>query len=222
VISHLASGGGWTTTLTLLNTGSTPVQTAVNFFDNNGTPLQLPLTFPQNGNAPVTTASFKATVNAGAELLIQSTAPSGEPSQVGWAQILADGNLSSFAVFSQAASDSLQEAVVPTETRTPSAFLLSFDNTNNYLTGVALANISTQPATIPVIIRDDTGNVMLNNSLSLPGQGHTSFALTSNYPASAQRRGTIEFRTPSNGQISVLGLRFTPTGAFTTIPVATK
>ena len=37
----------------------------------------------------------------------------------------------------------------------------------------------------------------------------------------AQRRGTVEFRTAAGGQISVLGLRFNPL-AFTTIPVIAK
>ena len=180
------------------------------------------MTFPQNAYSPVTTASFNATVNAGAELLIQSTGPFSQPAQAGWAQLLANGNVGSFAVFSQAIAASMQEAVVPIEARTPKAFLLSFDNTNNYATGVALANISTQPATIPMTIRDDTGFVLLDSSISLPGQGHTAFDLAGSYPASAQLRGTVEFDTPSNGQISVLGLRFNPTGAFTSIPAATK
>ena len=35
----------------------------------------------------------------------------------------------------------------------------------------------------------------------------------------ANKRGTIEFDTPPGGQISALGIRFTPAGAFTTIPV---
>ncbi len=35
-------------------------------------------------------------------------------------------------------------------------------------------------------------------------------------------RGTIEFRAPSGWQISVLGLRFNPGGAFTTVPVMSK
>ena len=36
-------------------------------------------------------------------------------------------------------------------------------------------------------------------------------------PATANNRGTIEFDTPTGGQISVLGIRTTPLGASTTI-----
>jgi hypothetical protein len=38
----------------------------------------------------------------------------------------------------------------------------------------------------------------------------------------AGKRGTVEFDTPADGQISVLGLHATPTGAITTIPVLAK
>jgi hypothetical protein len=53
--------------------------------------------------------------------------------------------------------------------------------------------------------------------------GHTSFNLIDRYASTtAQRRGTLEFRTPLLGQISVLGLRFNATGAFSTIPALAK
>jgi hypothetical protein len=47
-------------------------------------------------------------------------------------------------------------------------------------------------------------------------------ALTNSYASVAAKRGTVEFRTPAGAQISVLGLRATPTGAVTTIPVLAK
>ena len=46
--------------------------------------------------------------------------------------------------------------------------------------------------------------------------------LAARYPVTAQRRGTVEFQTPAGGQISVLGLRFSPTSAFTTVPPMAK
>ena len=43
--------------------------------------------------------------------------------------------------------------------------------------------------------------------------------LSTQFPVTANKRGTIEFDTPPGGQISALGIRFTPAGAFTTISV---
>ena len=117
-----------------------------------------------------------------------------------------------------------QEAVVPLETRNASSYLLAFDNTNGLVLGVAVENVSAQNAVIPVIIRDDTGAVISapGDHISLAGNGHTSFVLSdpaSGFPVTASIRGTIEFDTPAGGQISVLGLRFSPpNNALTTIP----
>jgi hypothetical protein len=48
---------------------------------------------------------------------------------------------------------------------------------------------------------------------------HFQFGLAAQFPVTANKRGTIEFDTPAGGQISVLGLRFTPpNNALTTIP----
>ncbi len=49
-----------------------------------------------------------------------------------------------------------------------------------------------------------------------------SQVLTDLFPAAANIRGTLEFDTPLWGQIAALGIRATPAGAFTTIPVMTK
>jgi hypothetical protein len=85
--------------------------------------------------------------------------------------------------------------------------------------GVAVENISAQAASVGVVIRDDTGAQIGTGSLALQGSGHTSFVLSTQFPVTANRRGTIEFDTPPGGQIGALGIRFTPAGAFTTIPV---
>jgi hypothetical protein len=98
-----------------------------------------------------------------------------------------------------------------------------FDNTNGAATGIALANISAQAVSTAITIRDGTGAVILTDTLTLPAMGHTSFNLTDRYAAAtAQLSGTLEFDTPSAGQISVLGLKFNGTGAFSTIPAIAK
>jgi hypothetical protein len=71
--------------------------------------------------------------------------------------------------------------------------------------------------------RPFTGYCRRVEDITLPANGHTSFNLTDRYAsATAKRRGTLEFRTPSAGQIGVLGLRFNAQGAFSTIPPLVK
>ena len=195
----------------------------INFYDDTGNPLSLPFTFPQTSTVPQPPAtSLDRMLNAGATLLVETTGPDSQTTQVGWAQVLTNGNVGVFAVFRQAVQGAIPEGVVPLETRNAGSYVLAFDNTGGYLTGVALANIVTQTATIPIVIRDDAGTILQSSTVTIPALGHTSFNLSLNYPIAAQRRGTVEFQTPAGGQISVLGLRFSPTTAFTTIPPLAK
>src|SRR5581483_5225690 len=140
-------------------------------------------------------------------------------SDTGSAVLTTDGSVSGFAIFQYTPTG--QEAVVPLETRNSKSYLLAFDNTNNLVTGVAVANLSTQQANIGVTIRDETGATLSSTGLVLPAQGHTSFLLTDQYAVTAGKRGTIEFTAPGSTQISVLGLRTAPTGVGDSFAVTT-
>jgi hypothetical protein len=160
---------------------------------------------------------------ANASLIVDTAGDQTPPVLVGSAQLSATGSVDGFAIFHQIVTS--QEAVVPLETRNASSYLLAFDNTNRLALGVAVENVSSQSAIIPVVIRDETGAVIGSSPglvvapIALPGSGHSSFVLSTQYPFTANIRGTIEFDTPQGGQISVLGLRFTPpNNALTTIP----
>jgi hypothetical protein len=214
-MAQVASGGGWQTTFTLVNTGTSPAQVTLSFFDNSGNALSLPLTLVQTGQA-TTTTSFSQTIAAGATLAIVTHAST---ALVGSAQLTTGGNVSGFAIFR---SPKGQEAVVPLETHNTSTYVLAFDNTNKLATGLALANVSSQAVAVPVVLRDDTGASLGKETIKLAASGHTSFILADSYASVAGKRGTVEFDTPAGAQISVLGLRATPAGAVTTIPVLAK
>jgi len=225
---HLAAEGGWNTTFTIVNKGATSAQTQLNLFDDNGNPLPLPLTFPQivpPPPVPASQTSATTTLVSNASWIVEASGPPSVPYYEGSAQLNALGNLDGFAIFHY--DPSQQEAVVPLETRNAASYLLAFDNTNGVLTGVALENVSSTAANIPVIVRSDTGTEIIATTIALPAFGHTSFVLSTLYPLTANNRGTVEFDTPGFGtgstaasgaqQISVLGIRYTG-GTLTTIP----
>jgi hypothetical protein len=217
--AQIASAGHWTTTITLVNKGSTPAPAILNFFDTNGNPLLLPLSFPQPAlNGPAAAFRLPLTLAPGGTVIVQTTGPPTQVTQTGWAQLLTNGNIGGHAVFTQTGGNTTQEAVVPIETRNPDAFVLPFDNVGGYSTGVAVANTTPAQANIAVIIRDDTGSMLQLQTIALPALGQTSFDLATRFPGTTQKRGTVEFGTPVGGQITVLGLRFNPTGAFSTVP----
>ncbi len=225
-LAHLAAQENWTTAFTLVNKGNLPATARLSFFGDtidptgNG-PLAVPLAFPQSGGAAIAVqaASIDRTLAANASLIVDTAGSQTPPVLVGSAQLAASGAVDGFAIFHQIVT--AQEAVVPMETRNAPSYLLAFDNTGGLVMGVALVNVSATNAVVPVIIRDDTGFVISaqSASISVAGNGHSSFVLSTQFPVTANIRGTIEFDTPAGGQISVLGLRFTPpNSALTTIP----
>jgi len=219
---HIAAEENWATMFTLVNQGALPALARLSLFGDPGGPLQLPLGFPQQSttSGSLLAGSFDRTMAANASLIIDSAGAQTPPVQVGSAQLATSGQVDGFAIFHQTVTS--QEAVVPLETRNANSYLLPFDNTNGLVLGVAVANVSSQNAILRVVIRDDTGAQIadaLEPAISLAGNGHTSFVLSTLFPVTANKRGTIEFDTPTGGQISVLGLRFTPpNNALTTIP----
>jgi hypothetical protein len=218
-MAHIASGGGWQTTFTLVNTGTTQANAILQFFGDDGNGLLLPLYFPQFQTTP-TWAAFDYTFSPGATLVFQTQGLSSQPCQVGSALLTTSGQITGFAIFQDTLSG--QEAVVPLESRNSNSYVLAFDNTSDLATGVALTNITSTAVSVGVIIRDDTGTQIGSDTIPLTPNEHISFMLTDDYAFTAGKRGTVEFDTPSGGQIAVLGLRATPAGAFTTIPVLAK
>jgi hypothetical protein len=219
-MAHLASGGGWKTTVILLNNGATQAQAQVSFFDDSGNPLTLPITFPQGATiATLSMATVNQTIPAGGELVIESQGPDSALT-LGSAQLFTDGNIGGFIIFRY--NPTGQEAAVPLQFQNAASYTLAFDNTGGLGTGVAVANIASQASSIQAIVRDDTGSTLATDSIKLAGSGHLSFALADRYAAAAQHRGTIEFQTPANGQISVLAIRAATSGAYTTIPAVAK
>ena len=219
-MAHLASGGGWKTTVILLNNGAAQAQAQVSFFDDSGNPLTLPLTFPQGATiATLSIATVNQTIPAGGELVIESQGPDSALT-LGSAQLFTDGNIGGFIIFRY--NPTGQEAAVPLQFQNAASYTLAFDNTGGLGTGVALANIASQAGNVQAIVRDDKGATLATDSIQLAGSGHLSFALADRYAATAQHRGTIEFQTPANGQISVLAIRAATSGAYTTIPAVAK
>ncbi len=216
-LGQVVSEGTWAMTLAALNLGTSSAQVRFNFTSDMGSPMQLPLNFPQMpaGNGPLLASTIDRTLAPGAQVVMMTNPDSAMTSQ-GWGQLLGPGTVSGFGIFSNPALK--WEAVVPLESRNAASYILAFDNTGSIATGLAIANLSGSPASVPVILRDSTGAQIGSGSISLQAFGHTSFMLTTQYSMTMNQRGTVEFDTPSGGQISVLGLRANGP-ALTTLPV---
>jgi hypothetical protein len=229
ILSQLSAGAGWTTTIWLINRSAAPVQTNLVFHGDDGTPLQLPLTVTQPTvtmqleSSSLTTTTETIAPNTTLVVATQPLASNVE----GWVDVLTNGALSGFAVYSNGS----EEASVPLQSLIETSFSLYFDNTNGASTGVAVANLAGAPATITATVWDMNGNLVTLQPVAVPltqndanGNGHDSFMLPGRIAATANIRGIIQFQgNPATasvpaGQLTGLGLRTEANNLFTSIP----
>jgi S-formylglutathione hydrolase FrmB len=121
-------------------------------------------------------------------------------------------------VFRQRLAGFDQEAAVPINSDSVQRFYLPYDLQQGFQTSMAIANLSaTDAATISVTFRSAGGSVRTDTVGTIPAQGHWAFRLVDLFPYLSSDSGVAEFSTTS-GQLSVLGLRFNPSSAFTSFP----
>jgi hypothetical protein len=202
--------------MTLINLSAITVNAQINLYADNGSPMTLPLTFPQFGLS-ISTSSVNLTLTPNESLVVQSEASTSSIG-VGWADVQATGTLSGYSVFrlrSPGAPDS--EGTGSLDGRLSSSLVLPYDNTNGYQTGVALANQSSTAQTITAILLDQNGVQLTSSPIILPAFAHSSFFVNNRFSQSANQLGIIQFQ--SAGGVTGLGLRFSPSGSFTSVPI---
>jgi hypothetical protein len=135
VIPHLAAGGPWQTTITVVNTTSSPATVYILFWGDDGSSLNLPVA----GLGPVPGVQFNLAANGSGVL---QTNASGANTLSGWASFYSDSSgINAIEVFqNQTSGQQLFEASIPLGTLNQFDFILPFDHTGGYYSGVALAN----------------------------------------------------------------------------------
>jgi hypothetical protein len=219
-LPHVAAGGWWDTSITLINTSNVPIAVTVLFRADDGSPLSLPLRLTRQGQAagPFTTAaSLTAAMNPNGTMVIATGTVAN--TIVGWAEVQSTGPVGGFAILrSTPTNDKPSEASVPIQTTAPAGLMLPYDMTSGYVVGVALVNLASDPANISAKVWDEDGTLLDVQQLQLSGNAHTSFVLTDRLSATSGRRGLVQFQSPSGG-VSTLGLRFSPAGPFANVNV---
>jgi hypothetical protein len=225
VLPQLAAGGGWDTAIYLTNTSVGPISVALSFRGDDGAALTLPVTATQQGNAQTSvTSTLNAVIPQNTTLAVGTGTLSATVQ--GWADVLSNGTLTGFAVFRYAPQGLRSgsgittpwEGTVPLQTQlSPTAITVPFDNTNGFATGVALGNLTASVLNLTATFYDDSGNpVGWPQTLSLAGNGHTSFVLSSQYAFIANAKGIMRV---TGGALMGLGLRASPYGTLTAVPL---
>ncbi|MBI5085466.1 MAG: putative Ig domain-containing protein [Acidobacteria bacterium] len=223
VFAQVASGGGWKTTLSLLNVGAGPATVRLSLAADDGSALDLPLVVTQQGaSVTLVASSLERTLAPNAGLLVETEAAI-SATLAGWAELRTSGQVSGYAIFRQRGGEGREsEGTSPLESRTAATVLVPYDNQAGFSTGVALVNLAAVQATVTAIMRDDTGAELGRDTFPLPASGHVAFSIPEKYPALLGRRGMVEFQSNQAAGLSALGLRFNPSLSFTSIPVAAR
>jgi hypothetical protein len=95
-----------------------------------------------------------------------------------------------------------------------------YDNAAGFSTGVAVANPSSNSITVIATISDQDGSQLGAQNISLAPNSHTAFFFTEQFPVTAGREGIVTFQSSGSPGLAALGLRFSPFGTFTSVPVA--
>jgi hypothetical protein len=214
-IPRIVDGAGtYKTTVTLVNLadpnqgGMTANVTAL-FWNVDGTPLPLLLT---GSNSPKTQIQLQIPIHGTAGFQTNGTNLS-----IGWVELLMGPNdmVGGAAIFRQTVPGrSDQEAAVPVVTRLASTQLIPFDNTNNFATSLALTNPSGAPITITLSVRGENGAPLTGDTqIPLAGMNHVAYVTGQSFPVTQGKRGVLQFSSASG--FSMIGLRYNPTGPFT-------
>ncbi len=225
IFPHIVAGSSWTTRITLVNMESVPARGSLIFTDTQGEELALNF---QGQTGAISLLEYEVPGNGAISI---ETVP-GADLQQGYGLLVADppfGNgrkVSGIAVFRQSVDGRPDfEAAVPLSPITERRFRMPFDNTGGYQTGIALTafgldsmgELSLTPTRIEAEYWDESGVRIGSASFHIPGFGQEAFALVTKFPTLSGRRGVIEFRC-SKELMAAIGLRFSPGGAFTSLP----
>lgn len=217
IITHVADGGGWTTSVTLINLSETKAASfTLNFYGDDGKPLAF------NFQGIGTTSTVSGTLTAGGSEVIKTTGSSAAIATQGWAQFdyfATTDSVGGFAVFTNSNGN---EAAVPFETDLAGNSILSFDNTNGYGMGVALANSYFLTMNINATFKDANGNILGTTQFTMPSMTHTAFIFAQQWPFTAGKQGTVFFQCSdpygnNASGLAILGLRYSPQSTFTSV-----
>lgn len=207
-IPHIASGGGWTTTVRLTNTSNWISLVTLKFYDPSGTnnPFfvngnymsEYSVVVPGNGSTDVV-MSDTVTLKTGS-LDIKTVYGSGVVAQATY-------------------SNSVFEGTVPSSIPNRDSFTMPYDNYGSFSTGLALVNYLNYPQEVGFNFYDNLGNVVHTDKVTLPAKGQTALTLDVAFPLTKGKTGSVKIKT-TRPALAGFGLRFNRDKSyFTTIPI---
>jgi hypothetical protein len=214
--AHLVDGGGWKSSIYLINASST-VKAAytLNFRGDTGKPVLLSFTDGRRDN------QISGTIPPGGIAILETPGKDNDPLSVSSATLSTTGAVSGFGVIRERQSGGPdREATVALTNPSVGGLAFPFDDTEGFLSSIALAVPCGADSAITLTATgvDETGVSLGKSALKIQGGGHLAFMIPDQIPGAKNKRGIIRITAPANVYLSGIGLRFTPVGALTTFP----
>ncbi len=161
--AQVAVGGGFSTTFTLMNTGTQAVAGNLILTGDDGEPMTVAFSAP--GQQDTSAASCKVQVPPGGTQIITVAAASPGPGSVGWARVESSGgSLAGVATFQETGDDGLTTiaGVLSADATSSASIPINDDRTlgqRSYVTGYAVANPGTEDINIRILVLTPEGTV---------------------------------------------------------------
>ena len=219
IVPQMAIGGGWQTSIVLVNLSDKQNPFRVNFWTQAGFERQVSL---EGMGVPVT--YLQSTLPAGGSVTITTQALPGSNESSGWAEVNSAEVVGGVVIFSFSKPGIEKPepvvATVPIGSRFASRFVVPFDNrcietdgkgpASRFGTAVALVNPSfLVAANVEATFRTGSGMTIVTKNMRLGAGEQLAFVLPETYAELECRSGVAEFLT-SNLELSGFALRFTP------------
>lgn len=209
-VGHIVDAPNFATQFVITNLDSSPASFQFRFWGNNGSALSVPIA---NGQP----SDLSGTLAPGGTFFAQ-TAGTSTPALQGWAEVASTGRISVLANYYRTGTptNADSEASV-TGTQSGSNIVLPFDNTQGFLTGLAISNTnSVQSINVTISATSEKGGPPTSTVINLLPHGHTSIVLPNTLAGTAGARGSVRIST-GNADLSVVGLRFGPNSSMTSL-----
>ena len=220
VFPHLVDGGGWKSSIYLVNDSATAAANyTLNFRGDTAQPVLLSFVDGRRDN------QISGTIPGGGVAILETPGRDADPLAAVSATISASGAISGFSVIRlRSAGQPDREVTIPLANAAARGLIFPFDNTGSFQSSIALAALCGPNTTIALtaIATDETGAALGQSELKMPRGGHAAFMTAGLLPGTKGKRGLMRVGvagSQSSGvQLAGLGLRVTSTGALTYFP----
>ncbi len=212
-IPHVLDGGGWQSTIVLTNSSASATSVSLIFHQDTSDGGSLPWNPPL-----LEVSSTSGMVMAPGSVIYLHTNGTAAGLTEGWAEMDADAGVMGYVVFTNRIQGHQDDEGTAPAVAASNRILVPYDDSNGFVTAIAIVNPTAADQTISVGFRTVDGLVAVSALPTLKAMAHTAFVLSQTFPVIAGHRGLAEFYS-ATGNISMIGFRFNPTQSFTAAPV---